>query len=85
VAIKGINTDDILDVNFLENIVQSLAHNIERIWAKNSKIINITKYSKSWWDTNCDRDLENYRSSRQIKDWKQFKKTVKSTKHLFFD
>jgi len=32
-------------------------NSIERIWEKNSKIINITKYSKSWWNMNCSRNL----------------------------
>jgi len=35
-AIKNIETNDISDVDCLDNI-----------WAKNSKIINITKHSKS--------------------------------------
>ena len=34
---------------------------------------------------NCSRDLENQRSIRSLADWKQFKNTVKNTKHSFFD
>ena len=84
-AIKDINTSDLYNVVSLENIVCSFIHSIERIWEKNSKIINITKYSKSWWNMNCSRDLEKYRSSKYIKDWKQFKKMVKYTKYSFFN
>ena len=36
-------------------------------------------------DNNCNRDLEKYKLTKHIEDWKQFKKTVKSTKYVFFD
>ena len=52
---------------------------------KNSKIFNITKHSKKWWNNNCYRDLENYKMSKWFEDWKQLKSTVKKTKHLFFN
>ena len=35
---------------------------MEKIWYKYSKIVNITKYSKAWWDENCHRDLVSYAS-----------------------
>ena len=54
-------------------------------WKKNSKIVTIFKYLKSQWDTNCSRDLEKYRLTRSLVDWKQFKKMVKSIKYVFFD
>ena len=58
---------------------------MERIWVKNLKSVNITKYFKSWWDINCSRDLEEYRLTKSIEDWKQFKKTIKNTKYSYFD
>jgi len=83
VAIRGIDTNDIWNIDSLKDTIQSLAYDTERIWAKNSKIVNITKYSKSWWDMNCNRDLEKYRSSRHIEDWEQYKKTVKTPSVCF--
>ena len=43
------------------------------------------KYSKSWWDNNYSRDLEKYRSSKSLENWKSFYKTVKNTKRMFFN
>jgi len=83
--IKAIDTKNLTDVKLLEKVVNLLANTIEEIWDKNLKIVNITIHLKSWWDLNCSRDLEKYRSTRSLEDWKQFKKIVKSTKHLFFD
>ena len=77
--------DGISNIDFLEYTIQSFANVIERIWNNNSKIINITKHSKSWWDTNYSRDLKKYRSSKWFEDWEQLKGMVKRTKHLFFD
>ena len=84
-AFKSINMNNLSDVELLKNAINSFANAIERIWEKNIKIINITKYLKSWWKVNYSRDLEKYRLSRRLEDWKQFKNTVKSTKWSFFD
>ena len=43
----NINIVPLLCVEDLETIVQALAYNIERIWHKHSKIVNITKQSKA--------------------------------------
>ena len=79
-AFKSINMNNLSDVESLENVINSFTNAIKKTWEKNTKIINITKHSRSWWDEYCSRDLEKYRLSRRLKDWKQFKNTVKSTK-----
>ena len=84
-VIKLINTNVIQDVKCLENIISAFTNLLECIWIKNSKIVNITKHSKSWWNNNCSRNLEKYRLSKSIKDWKQYKKTFRVTKHNFFN
>ena len=83
--IKTINTSNLTNIDSLENFINSFAKAIEKTWEKNSKIVNITRHSKSWWDLNCSRDLEKYKSTRRLEDWKQFKKMVKITKHSFFN
>ena len=37
------------------------------------------------WNEDCNCSLNKYRESRNLEDWKLFKKTVKITKRLFFD
>ena len=80
--ISTIDTSILTDFKLLENTIDLFTTAIERAWEKNSKIINISRHLKSWWDMNCSRDLEKYRSTRSLVDWKQLKK---STKCLFFD
>jgi len=53
-SISSIDTNNLLDVESLKNIVLTLAH---FIW-----------------------NLEKYRLIKHIKDWKQFKRAVNSTK-----
>ena len=84
-AIKGLNIKNIQSKEVLDQIVQLFASVTERIWYKHSKVINITKHSKEWWSKYYCRDPETYWQTRQIKDWRQFKGTIKKTKHDFFN
>ena len=45
---KNLNTSLIQDAEFLEEVVQLLVTNIENIWFKHSKTVNITRHSKVW-------------------------------------
>ena len=84
-AIKNLDVSNLLDILLLEKAINDSSKNIDNAWNKNAKLTNITKHSKRWWDNNCSRDLEKYRSSKSLENWKFFCKTVKNTKRTFFD
>ena len=46
--IKTIDMSNLTDIDSLENVVNSFVKAIEKPWEKNSKIVNVTRYSKSW-------------------------------------
>ena len=56
------------NIPHLENTIEDFANSINKTWAKNSKMINIMKHSKSWWNENCSKDLEKYRRLKSLKD-----------------
>jgi len=76
---------NILENHQLEKVITDFPDIMESAWTKNSKIVNITKHSKSWWNDDCNKDLAKYRSLKNIEDWKTFQKMVKNTKRAFFD
>ena len=45
------NISNILD---LDEIISIWADIVDRSWMKHSKLINITKHSKSWWNNKCN-------------------------------
>jgi len=52
-SIKRLNTNHINSKKDLECIAQDFANSIDISWCKHSKIANITKHSKVWWNKNC--------------------------------
>ena len=58
--IKWMNMSFIQNIEALENIIQILAINIDSTWLKYSKNVNITKYSKAWWNEDYYKDLNKY-------------------------
>jgi len=83
--IKGLNTFHINSKDNLENIVQEFANNMDEFWFKHSKLVNITKHLNSWCNKEYQISLKMYRNSRQLDDWKNFKRVVKTSKHEFFN
>ena len=84
-SVTKLDTSNISDIPELERVVNNFANIVDSAWMKNSKIINITKHVKSWWNDNYNKDLTKYRFSKNIEDWKAFQKTVKDTKRSFFN
>ena len=80
-----LDMSNILDIPKLEGVVNDFANIVDNAWMMNSKIINITKHTKSWWNNNCNKDLAKYKSLKNIENWKTFWKTVKNTKWSFFN
>ena len=53
-VIKNLDVSNLSDINKLKDIVNTLTSNIKCVWEKNSKLINITRHSKSWWNKECN-------------------------------
>jgi len=51
--IKNLNTSFIQNAETLEEVVQLLSSKIEESWHEHSKPVNITRYSKAWWNKEC--------------------------------
>ena len=83
--IKSLDTSNLSNQEFLKQVVNLLAARIKHAWNANSRKVNIMKHSKKWWNEDCNWTLNKYKESRSLKDWKLFKKTVKTIKGLFFD
>ena len=71
-SIRNINIFNMSDITSLNRAVNKFANTVENAWEKNLKIINITKYSKSWWDESCSRNLESYRLLKSLENWRRF-------------
>jgi len=82
---KSFNTSTLSNQESLEQVVNSLVLRINQAWNTNARKVNITRHSKKWWNKDCNQALNKYRVSRNLEDWKSFKRTVKSTKRSFFD
>jgi len=67
-SFSKLDTLNISDIPKLEKVVSDFANIIDYTWIKYSKLINITKHSKSWWNEEYNKDLAIYRSSKSIED-----------------
>jgi len=72
--IKNLNTSPIQDTKSLEEVVQHLVTNIEDIWFKYSKMVNITRHSKAWWNKDCRHTLQKLLTILQSRKLEKFQK-----------
>ena len=82
---KTLNTNNMDDVIKLDHVVKQIEHIIDHIWKGNTKKSRISKHSKQWWSDKCSQVLNNYRNSRSLENWKNFKRVIKNVKRLYFD
>lgn len=78
-------TTNITSCEILRGIAQEFTTIVKDLWNKFSKLVNITKQSKAWWNEECNRDLAVYQIFRQRSDYIKYRKTVKLAKRVFFD
>ena len=69
----------------LDYVVKQIGHIIDHTWKDNAKKSRFSKHSKQWWLDKYSLALNNYRNSRSLENWKNFKRAVKNTKRLYFD
>jgi len=79
-TIKSINITDLSNTNKLEKVTNNLISKTDYAWRTNSKRVNITRHSKSWWNEKCSLALNSYRMIRSLENWKIFRSKVKFTK-----
>ena len=82
---KSLNTNDMDDIVKLDCVVKGIGHIINQAWKDNAKKSRISKHSKQWWSDKCSQALNNYRNSRSLENWKNFKNVIKNVKRLYFD
>lgn len=82
---KNLDMSNIFDKIYLENTINHLNILIDQAWSKNVKQSRITKHSKQWWNEECSKSLNEYRTTRSLENWKSFKKVIRNTKRSFFD
>jgi len=82
---KEIDIIHLMSKVLLENTVQVLAKKQDYLWHKYLKKVNIVRWSKNWWNKECQSSLVNYGSSKHLSNWKIFRNMVKCTKQIFFN
>ena len=82
---KTLSTNNIDDSDKLDNVVHWLGLIINQAWKNNAKKSRLSKHSKQWWSDKCGRALQNYRTSRSLENWKNFKRVVKNVKKSYFN
>ena len=71
-SFSKLDMSNISDIPKLEKVESDFANIVDHTWMKYSKLINITKCSKSQQNEECNKDLAIFKSSKSIEDQKTF-------------
>jgi len=82
---KSLNTNNMDDDVKLDRVVKGIGYFIDQVWKDNAKKSRISKHSKQWWSDEYSQALNNYRNSRSLENWKNFKKVIKNVKRSYFN
>ena len=66
ISFSKFNILSISNIPKLEEVVSDFANIVDHTWIKHSKLVNITKHSKSQWNDKCNHNLVSYRSLKSI-------------------
>ena len=69
----------------LDHVIKQIGHIIDHAWKDNAKKSRISKHSKQWWLDKYSQALNNYRNSKFLENWKNFKRVIKNAKRSYFD
>ena len=65
---RRLDTRNISSKIALDQIIQKVANKTDSIWFKHSKLVNITKHLKTWWNKDYQTKLAKYKTTKQVKN-----------------
>jgi len=69
---ENVKMNNLANKDNLEDIINHIGTSINWAWTKNTKQSRISRHSKQWWTEECSKYLDNYRTMRSHKNWKEF-------------
>ena len=68
-----------------EALAKVITDMLDRVWVKHATKVGKSKGTKPWWNNKCTQAFEAYTRTRDKSEWKEFRRTVRESKHQFFN